>query len=120
MSKTVERQDLVEVVKTLPDEALAELANFLDYLRYKTAQAQEPTPSRQNFLLSVAGLGQPGKQDISAQDKEILHRESEQAQQPHSLAHAFEELRQICVEEDYHFDIPTRQNRPNPFADFSA
>ena len=39
MSKTIiERQDLVEVVNALPDEVLVELANFLDYLRYKTSQ----------------------------------------------------------------------------------
>ncbi len=38
-------------------------------------------------------------------------------QQPPSLAHAFAELRQLCAEENYSFEIPTRQNRPNPFAD---
>ncbi len=36
---------------------------------------------------------------------------------PHSLAHAFAELRQLCAEEGYTFEIPTRQNRPNPFTD---
>jgi hypothetical protein len=32
---TVERQQLLEVVSDLPEEALVELASFLDYLRYK-------------------------------------------------------------------------------------
>jgi hypothetical protein len=72
---TVERQDLVEAVNTLPDEVLVELANFLDYLRYKTAQRQESDISRQNFLLSVAGLGESGQQDISGSDEEILRNE---------------------------------------------
>lgn len=75
MSKTVERRDLVEVVKPLPDEALSELANFLDYLRYKTDQYQEPKLSSHNFLLSIAGIGQSEQQDISERDEAILHNE---------------------------------------------
>lgn len=39
---TVERDKLIDVVNTLPDEALLELANFLDYLRYKSVQRKEP------------------------------------------------------------------------------
>ena len=34
-----------------------------------------------------------------------------------SLADAFSRLRQICAEEDYSFEIPTREDRPNPFTD---
>lgn len=40
--------------------------------------------------------------------------------QSHSLSHAFSELRQLCIEEDYSFEIPSRSDRANPFADFSA
>jgi len=72
---TVERQDLVEVVNALPDEVLVELANFLDYLRYKTSQCKEPDIPSQNFLLSVAGLGKSGQQDVSERDEEILRNE---------------------------------------------
>jgi hypothetical protein len=36
---TVERQKLMAEISTLPNEALAELANFLDYLRYKSLQS---------------------------------------------------------------------------------
>jgi hypothetical protein len=76
MSKTtVERQNLVEVMNALPDEVLIELANFLDYLRYKTSQFKEPDLSRQKFLLSVAGLGKSGQQDVSERDEEILCNE---------------------------------------------
>ncbi len=34
-----------------------------------------------------------------------------------SLADAFAELRQICVEEDYTLEIPPRQDRFNPLID---
>ena len=76
MSKTtVERQDLVEVITALPDEVLLELANFLDYLRYKSSQDKKPDLCQQNVLLSVAGLGQSGQQDVSERDEEILLNE---------------------------------------------
>ncbi|NEQ35002.1 MAG: prevent-host-death protein [Okeania sp. SIO3I5] len=39
-----------------------------------------------------------------------------QRQKP-SLADTFAELRSLCTEEDYVLEIPTRQNRPNPFSD---
>jgi hypothetical protein len=38
----------------------------------------------------------------------------QQQQQP-SLASTFTELRQICLEEDYTFEIPPRRDRPNGF-----
>lgn len=50
------RQKLIEVVSTLPDEALAALANFVDYLRYKSTQSQEKKQGSP-FLFSIAGLG---------------------------------------------------------------
>ena len=34
--------------------------------------------------------------------------------QPNSLAQAFSELRQLCAEEDYTFELPSRCDRPNP------
>lgn len=58
---TVERQTLVEAINALPDDALVELASFLDYLRYKTDQRQDTEPSQQNVLLTVAGLGNSGQ-----------------------------------------------------------
>ncbi|MGK7877280.1 MAG: prevent-host-death protein [Xenococcaceae cyanobacterium] len=39
----------------------------------------------------------------------------EQHHQP-SLADALAELRGLCIDENYTFEIPVRQNRPNPFA----
>ncbi len=64
---TVERQELIEAVSHLPDEALLELASFLDYLRYKSAQQKQP------ILIAVAGLGNSGQEDTSERDEEILH-----------------------------------------------
>jgi hypothetical protein len=60
-----ERQKLIEAVNTLPDEALFELASFLDYLRYKSVQRRQPDNNAANFLVAVAGLGNSGQQDIS-------------------------------------------------------
>ena len=91
MSKTIiERQDLVEVVNALPDEVLVELANFLDYLRYKTSQDKKPDLCQQNFLLSVAGLGKSAQQDVSERDEDILVNEIDPvygwSSQPSNLA----------------------------------
>lgn len=73
--KTVERQNLIDAVNTLPDDALSELASFVDYLRYKTVQRQNSDPPKQDFLLTIAGLGNSGQSDISNSDEEILSNE---------------------------------------------
>jgi hypothetical protein len=72
---TVERQKLIEAVSSLPDEAVVELAHFLDYLHYKSAQQGEPSSNAANFLLDIAGLGNSGQQDVSERDEEILRAE---------------------------------------------
>ena len=71
---TIERQQLIEAVRSLPDEVLFELASFLDYLRYRALQ-QKDTNSPPNFLTSVTGLGDSGQQNIAEQDEEILRTE---------------------------------------------
>ena len=73
-STTTDRQKLIEAVNELPDEALCELANFLDYLSYKTQQPKENN-NNTSFLLGVAGLGNSGEQNISERDEEILRNE---------------------------------------------
>ena len=76
MSKaTKERQNLIEAVNALPDEALTELVSFVEYLHYKTLQPNNSEQLKQNFLLTVAGLGNSGQTDISDSDEEILHNE---------------------------------------------
>jgi hypothetical protein len=70
-----ERQQLLEAVNALPDEALVELANFIDYLRYKSAYQKELTTHSSSFLLAVAGLGNSGQSDVSERDEEILRNE---------------------------------------------
>jgi hypothetical protein len=72
---TEERQNLIEAVNALPDEALTELVSFVEYLRYKTLQPENSQPRKQNFLLTVAGLGSSGQDDISDSDEEILGNE---------------------------------------------
>lgn len=76
MAKSIiERQQLHEAVDNLPDVALAELASFLDYLRYKSRHQQEPTTDSSSFLLAIAGLGDSGQQNGSERDEEILQNE---------------------------------------------
>jgi len=72
---TVERQKLIDVVSTLPDDALLELASFLDYLRYRSFQQREPNKGTASFLVAIAGLGNSGQEDVSARDEEILRNE---------------------------------------------
>ena len=76
MSKlTIERKNLIEAVNTLPDEMLIELANFVEYLRYKTVQHQPSVTPEPNFLLTISGIGNSGQVDISDSDEEILRNE---------------------------------------------
>jgi hypothetical protein len=72
---TLERQKLIEAVSILPDEALLELASFLEYLRYKSVQRREPNNNSASFLLAIAGSGNSGQQDVSERDEEILGNE---------------------------------------------
>ncbi|MDX2097764.1 MAG: hypothetical protein SFW36_08300 [Leptolyngbyaceae cyanobacterium bins.59] len=46
--------------------------------------------------------------------QKFLQWQQQQNQRP--LSQAFAELRQICEEENYVLEIPTRGDRPNPFA----
>ena len=71
----VERQKLIEAISTLPDELLFELAGFLAYLRYKSAQEREVDNTSTSFLIAVSGLGNSGEQDVSEHDEEILRNE---------------------------------------------
>ena len=75
MRTTVEREKLIEAVSALPDDVLLELASFLDYLRYKSAQPREANNVNQDFLLAIANLGDSGKWDVSERDEEILQNE---------------------------------------------
>ena len=37
---TKNREQIIESIKTLPEDSLTELINFVDYLRYKATQKQ--------------------------------------------------------------------------------
>ena len=72
---TVKRHQLIEAISDLPDDVLLELASFLEYLHYKSAQRTEVNNSSASFLVAVAGLGSSGQQDVSERDEEILRDE---------------------------------------------
>lgn len=65
----VDRQELIETVSTLPDEVLLELANFLDYLRYKSVQPQKSDSNASSLLLAIVGLGNSIQTDISERNE---------------------------------------------------
>jgi hypothetical protein len=71
---TTNRKQIIESIQTLPEESLAELINFVDYLRYKSTEKQSQKTSG-NFLLAVAGLGTSVEKDVSERDEEILANE---------------------------------------------
>jgi hypothetical protein len=77
---TPEQEQIVEAIQQLPTEALPELANFIEYLRYKiTCSADSENKldarSKSTFLLSIAGLGASVEDDLSERDEEILASE---------------------------------------------
>jgi len=47
--------------------------------------------------------------------QEFLNWQERTAKSP--LAQVFRELNQLCIEENYTFEIPTRCDRPNPFCE---
>lgn len=55
------RQQLTQTIEELPGEMLPELANFLNYLCFKSQLGKMPampvTSAQDNFLLAIAGLG---------------------------------------------------------------
>ncbi|GAB4364772.1 MAG: hypothetical protein Kow00121_00740 [Elainellaceae cyanobacterium] len=74
------RQKLIEMVNTLPDNVLVELASFIDYLHYKSSQPHETEERGSAFLLSIAGLGTSKDSNVSERDEEILQAEIDPVQ----------------------------------------
>jgi hypothetical protein len=73
------RQEIIQVIDTLPEDSLSELVSFIGYLRYKSIE-QKSEQRKPNFLLSIAGLGTSTEKNISERDEEILAREISQIQ----------------------------------------
>ncbi len=71
---TPTRQQIIEIIDNLPEDALSELVNFVGYLRYKAVETRAKPPHN-SFLLSIAGLGASTEKDISERDEEILANE---------------------------------------------
>ncbi|MBN3938721.1 DUF2281 domain-containing protein [Nostoc sp. NMS9] len=72
---TTDRQTLIEAINALPDEKLIELANFVEYLQYKSIRQKEVNNHGSSFLMSIAGLGASAETDVSEQDEDILKNE---------------------------------------------
>lgn len=74
-ASTRQREFILEIINTLPDDSLSELVSFVDYLRYKSTVQQQKEKSSINFLLSVAELGTSAENNVSERDEEILASE---------------------------------------------
>ena len=61
---TPTRQQIIEVIDNLPEDAFSELVIFIGYLRYKSVEAKTKPPHN-SFLLSIVGLGASTEQDPS-------------------------------------------------------
>lgn len=76
-----QREQIIEEIAELPREAIVELANFIEYLKYKhhrpatSSSSKTEANSRSAFLLAIAGLGSAVEDDISERDEEILKKE---------------------------------------------
>jgi hypothetical protein len=79
-SVNLTHQQLSQAINELPLAALSELADFIESLRLKlnlTSVAMNNEPEESNFLLSISGIGESSKPDLSDKDVENLAPESE-------------------------------------------
>jgi hypothetical protein len=72
---TPTRQQIIEIIDSLPEDAFSELASFVGYLRYRSVETKTALPHN-SCLLSIAGLGASNQKDISERDEEILASEA--------------------------------------------
>jgi len=72
---TPTRQQIIEVIDNLPEDAFSELVSFIGYLRYKAVGTKTAQPHN-SCLLSIAGLSASNQKDISERDEEILASEA--------------------------------------------
>ncbi len=73
-------QQLSQAINELPLAALPELADFIEDLRFKlnlTSAAINNEQKESNFLLSISGIGESSKPDLSDKDTENLAPEIE-------------------------------------------
>lgn len=72
------RQEITKFINEIQDDLLPELANFLEYLRFKSEQlTMDKSTTENNFLIAIAGLGESEETDLSERDEEILAQEND-------------------------------------------
>ncbi|WP_017326426.1 hypothetical protein [Synechococcus sp. PCC 7336] len=69
------RQDIIQAIESLPNEALPELTSFVEQLHLRTEPTHLPKTSSLSSLLALAGLGASGQTDISETEEGILATE---------------------------------------------
>src|SRR5687768_2350393 len=74
-------EHLSEAIRELPAEALPDLAHYIEYLIYRTAQnislsaAPKQRKTGVEFLLAITGLGSSEETDLSERVEEVLANE---------------------------------------------
>lgn len=72
-------QQLSQAIDSLPKEALFELANFIEYLRFKFINSSVDQEQEKNhFLRAIASLGKSNETGLSERGEEFLTQEIEQ------------------------------------------
>ena len=61
---TPTRQQIIEVIDNLPEDAFSKIVNFIGYLCCKTVE-QKTATSHNSFLLSIEELGTSTGKDVS-------------------------------------------------------
>ena len=61
---TLTRQQIIELIDNLPEDAFSELASFIGYLRDKSVETKTKTPHN-SFLLPIVNLGASTEKDPS-------------------------------------------------------
>jgi len=102
---TPTRQQIIEVIDNLPEDAFSELVSFIGYLRYKTVETNERKLPHNSFLLSIVGLGASTEKDILERSEHIAHQIRQQnelaamAQDPHIQAEIAQIQEEFAVTE---------------------
>ncbi|GCL39948.1 MAG: hypothetical protein ACKO9I_04075 [Sphaerospermopsis kisseleviana] len=98
-------ETLFKEIDNLTEEEKIELVNYLN----KQIQKQPGKNTAKNLVELFQTSPLVGVDLDLERQKDFDHRNFE------TLAAAFQELQQICIEENYDLEIPSRQNRPTPF-----
>ena len=111
----------MQITIELPDDIARQLAEKTSDLSQKTLESLIIEAYRTGVLTSTAvgrvlNLGSDEVDSLLKQTRPMRQPPPNQldSEQLPNIAQAFDEIRQICIEEDFQLDLPSRQDRHNP------